>query len=261
MGRFLTFAMVAPMASFGMLAVGERRDGADRPARSAVLGLVGACLGVTRADGAAQAALAQDYGLALLCHAPGQLLTDYHTTQSAPTRRNWQPATRARELAEAGDDLATILSRRDYRTGSWHLGAVWVRDAAPRWSLEEICAAMREPVFTPSLGRRSCPPGLPLAPQVVEGETATAVLLERQHTGPESQMHARYGLFRDQLAGHPRADEGALVVMDMADVAAHAGDHPVIRREMRRDQPLSRTRWQFGLREEAVLHCNAKVGI
>lgn len=254
MGHFLTFAMVAPMASFGTLAVGERRDGADRPARSAVLGLVGACLGVAREDEAGQSALAEGYGLAVLCHAHGRLLTDYHTAQTAPSRRNWRPATRAQELAEAQGELATILSRRDYRTGSWYLGALWIRGDAPRWSLEEIQGAMREPVFTPSLGRKSCPLGLPLDPDLVEGESATAVLLARQKSGREGTLPARFGLFRDQLTGRDTRTE-TLVVLDAADVAEHGAGHSVMRREMRRDQPLSRARWQFGLREEALLLC------
>lgn len=254
MGHFLTFAMVGPMASFGTLAVGERRDGGDRPARSAVLGLVGACLGLTRDDQAGQDALAQGYGLAVLCHASGRLLTDYHTAQTAPSRRNWSPATRARELAEAPGELATILSRRDYRMGSWHLGALWVRGDAPRWSLADLRDALREPVFTPSLGRKSCPPGLPFAPQLVEGASAAAVLLARQKDGPESRVQERFGLLKDQFAGQPTRNE-TLIVLDAADVAEHGAGHPMMRREMRRDTPLSRTRWHFGLREEALLVC------
>ncbi|POF62908.1 type I-E CRISPR-associated protein Cas5/CasD [Novacetimonas maltaceti] len=251
MRQFLTFAMVGPMASFGTLAVGERRGGGDRPARSAIVGLMGACLGITRDDADAQDALATGYGIAVLCHAPGRLMTDYHTTQSAPSRRNWRPETRARELAGEGD-LATILSRRDYRMGSWHLGAVWARHATPRWGLDALRQAMEAPVFTPSLGRKSCPPGLPLAPQVVEGDSAMAVLLARQETGPESRVRMRHGLLRDQFAGHGGRAE-TLVVLDAADVAEHGAGHRVLRREMQRDQPLSRTCWQFGLREEALL--------
>ncbi len=260
MGHFLTFAMVAPMASFGTLAVGERRDGGDRPARSAVLGLVGACLGLTREDRAGQSALAEGYGLAVLCHASGRLLTDYHTAQTAPTRRNQKPATRAQELAEAPDELATILSRRDYRMGSWHLGAIWPREDAPRWSLAEVRSALQEPVFTPSLGRKSCPPGLPLAPELVEGDSATAVLLARLENGPESVLRNRFGLFRDQLAERDTR-AGTLVVLDAADVAEQGANHAVIRREVRRDEPLSRVRWQFGLREEALLLCAREAGV
>ena len=255
MGQFLTFAMVGPMASFGTLAVGERRDGGDRPARSAILGLMGACLGITRDDRNAQEALGMGYGLAVLCHAPGRLLTDYHTAQTAPSRRNWHPATRAQELAGAGE-LATILSRRDYRMGSWHLGAIWARDETPRWTLEDLCHAMCEPVFTPSLGRKSCPPGLPFAPQLVDGENVVSVLLDRHADGPESRITMRYGHLRDQFAGRGGGMD-TLVVLDAADVAQQGAGHDVIRREIRRDQPLSRTAWQFALREEAIL-CGTK---
>ena len=153
MPAYLTFALVAPLASFGGIAVGERRGGWDRPARSAVLGLLGACLGVEREDDAAQAALAADYGLALLCHAPGRLLPDYHTAQMPPALRNRRFATRAEELAAPG--LNTVLSRRDYRSGAWHLGALWARGEAPRWSLEQLRDAMARPA------RRVGPAGLP----------------------------------------------------------------------------------------------------
>ncbi|MBB2203479.1 type I-E CRISPR-associated protein Cas5/CasD [Gluconacetobacter takamatsuzukensis] len=254
MTHFLTFAMVAPVASFGALAVGERREGWDRPARSGVLGLVAACLGLTREDEAAQSALATQYGLALLCHAPGEPMTDYHTTQTAPARRGWRPATRAQELSGPAEGLATILSRRDYRTGAWHLGALWVQADAPCWTLEIIAAAMAAPVFTPSLGRRSCPLGLPLAPVLVSGEAAAEVLMDRYDTGPEARLRVHGGSFREQLAGRVRARGGRpLLVLDAADVARQGGGARVLRREVRRDQPISRTRWQFALREEAVL--------
>ena len=95
MRTYLTFALVAPVAAFGSLAVGERRQGWDRPARSAVLGLVGACLGVEREDDDGQAALATEYGTALLCYAPGLLLADYHTAQVPSAQRNRRFATGA----------------------------------------------------------------------------------------------------------------------------------------------------------------------
>ena len=246
MPAYLTFALVAPVASFGGIAVGERRGGWDRPARSAVLGLVGACLGVWRDDDAAQAALAEEYGLALFCHAPGRLLADYHTTQVPSTQRGRRFATRAQELAAS--ELNTILSRRDYRSGAWHLGALWPR-AAPRWPLEALAAAMERPVFTPSLGRKSCPLGLPLAPRVIEAADPAAALLHRHATGPEARLpDGSRRLLRDSLADAPGEP---VVVLDAADVAR---DDPRLRRiELRRDQPRSRRRWQFDLREEAVL--------
>jgi CRISPR system Cascade subunit CasD len=240
MGEFLTFALVAPLASFGSIAVGERRGGWDRPGRSAVLGLLGACLGVDRDDDADQAALADGYGLALLSGAVGLLLADYHTAQVPSAQRHRRFPTRAAELR--APELNTILSRRDYRTGAWHLGAVWPRVAASRWTLPEIAAAMQQPVFTPYLGRKSCPLGLPLAPCIVTAEDAPAALLARDTDGVEAALRQRL---------LPDGQTRRIMTLDIEDVPV---DDPRLRRvETRRDQPCSRRRWQFDLRREAVL--------
>jgi CRISPR system Cascade subunit CasD len=246
MPAFLTFALVAPLASFGAIAVGERRSGWDRPGRSAVLGLIGACLGVEREDDAAQEALAADYGLALLCHTPGRLLADYHTAQVPSGQRNRRFATRAAELA--APDLNTVLSRRDYRSGAWHLGALWPRVAAPGWPLEEIRDAMERPGFVPYLGRKSCPLGLPLAPQLEEAPDAAAALLDRHAAGPEAGLSDPRGRSLRNALADVSADP--VIVLDAEDAA---DDPRVLRVEVRRDQPRSRRRWQFDLRREAVL--------
>ncbi len=248
MHRYLTFALVAPMASFGSIAVGERRSGWDRPARSAVLGLMGACLGLEREDDAEQNSLAQDYAVALLCHAPGRLLADYHTTQVPSAKRGRRFATRAEELAEP--ELNTILSRRDYRIGAWHLGAVWPRTETPRWTLEELADAMQHPIFVPYLGRKSCPLGVPLGPRIAAAEDVIAALRERHHAGPEAALEIPGGRsLRVTLADVPMNEP--IVVLDADEVAVSDPRH--LRTEFRRDQPRSRRRWQFDVREEAVL--------
>jgi CRISPR system Cascade subunit CasD len=250
MTDILTFALVAPLASFGAIAVGERRSGWDRPGRSAVFGLLGACLGIEREDDDAQAALASQYWLALLCHAPGRLLADYHTAQVPSAQRGRRFATRAQELA--APELNTILSRRDYRVGAWHLTAVWPRAHAPRWPLADLAEAMRRPVFVPYLGRKSCPLGLPLAPAIAREPDAVTALLARHAAGPEAA-------FRPSFAD--RQDGDLVIALDTpapdsapGDPGHVAADDPRRRRiEMRRDQPRSRRRWQFDLREELVL--------
>ena len=150
MTEFLTFALAAPIAAMGELAVGERRGSWDRPGRSAVLGLIAACLGVDRNDEAGTDALEHGYGLALRIEQMGPLLADYHTTQVPPARRGRRFATRAEELA--AHDLETILSRRDYHMDALVLAALWKRDGA-RWHLAEIEAAMISPGFTLYFGR------------------------------------------------------------------------------------------------------------
>lgn len=237
MAAFLTFALIAPIASFGAIAVGERRPTWDRPARSAVLGLVGACLGVEREDDAGQAALAEGYGVALLCHAPGRLLADYHTAQVPPARGKRRFATRREELQ--APDLATILSRRDYRTGAWHLAAMWARNPAPRWSLPDIAAAMKAPGFVPYLGRKSCPLGLPLAPALDDAPDPGMALARRHRNGRE----ARFRHWAD-TAGVP------IVARDHWDGTADPA--LALRVETKRDQPRSRRLWQFDLRQEVV---------
>jgi CRISPR system Cascade subunit CasD len=245
MPAYLTFALVAPLASFGSIAVGERRSGWDRPARSAVLGLIGACLGLERDDDAGQDALAADYALALLCQSPGRLLADYHTTQVPPAKRGRRFATRAQELAVPGHELNTILSRRDYRTGAWHLGAISLRRESARWTLEELAAAMRRPAFVPYLGRKSCPLGLPLAPRISDAPDAPVALLERQVSGPEAPLR---GVLADPVVD-------ATIVLDAEPPWLEDPRH--LRTELRRDQPRSRRRWQFDLREEAVLRAGS----
>lgn len=237
MAEFLTAALIAPVAAFGSIAVGERRQTWDRPGRSAVLGLIGACLGLEREDDEAQLALAQDYGVALLCSAAGRLLADYHTAQVAPTRGKRRFATRADELRSP--DLATILSRRDYRTGAWHLAAIWARTTTPRWSLSQIAEAMRNPGFVPYLGRKSCPLGLPLAPLLDDAPDPGVALARRHQSGPETRF--RHLAERSSTAFIARDEWNGS--FDPALVR---------RREYRRDQPRSRRQWQFDLRPEVI---------
>jgi CRISPR system Cascade subunit CasD len=248
MPAYLTFALAAPIASFGDLAIGERRTGWTRPARSAVIGLIGACLGLERRDEEGQAALAKQYGVALLCLSSGIALTDYHTTQVPSTRRGKRFFTRAEELASP--DLNTVLSRRDYRVGAWHLAALWSRSEEPRWSLSAIADAMARPRFTPYLGRKSCPLGLPLAPSLQESATAIDALRVRHRDGPEATFSIGGALsFREAVTGKIHR---LLIAMDDADVPEEEKPQR-LRVESRRDQPLSRSRWQFDLRSEALL--------
>lgn len=236
MPEFLTFALSAPLAAMGEVAVGERRGSWDRPGRSAVLGLIAACLGITRDDEAAHLALEAGYGLALRIAAMGPLHADYHTAQVPPTRRGRRFATRAEELN--APDLETILSRRDYRADLLVLVAVWARPNA-RWSLTEMETGLLTPVYVPYFGRKACPLTLPMAPRREEATDPAVVLARRATDGPEPERH----LIRPHAA--------PIVTMTAAD--AHLFGLPVARVEIRRDGLASRRRWQFNLREEAIL--------
>ncbi|MCY4377532.1 MAG: type I-E CRISPR-associated protein Cas5/CasD, partial [Spirochaetaceae bacterium] len=114
--RILLFTLYAPMASFGEVAVGERRMSWARPGRSAVLGLVAAALGNKRADEAAHRKLEDALHYAVRTDAPGRPLIDYHTAQTPRARRGRTFATRREELRS--ENLHTVLSTREWRGGA-----------------------------------------------------------------------------------------------------------------------------------------------
>lgn len=108
---YLVFQLQAPLSSWGEPAVGEFRGTAEHPSQSALIGLLGAALGVVRSDEAAHAALRDGYGFAVGLQSPGNLLRDYHTAQVPPrTALKGRPhATRRDELAVPKPELGTIL--------------------------------------------------------------------------------------------------------------------------------------------------------
>jgi CRISPR system Cascade subunit CasD len=235
--KYLVFGLHAPLAAFGAVAVGERRPCWDRPGRSALLGLLAAALGIDRTDEAAHLALDRGYGLAIRTDSPGRLLADYHTAQVPPAKRGRSRLpTRAAELAEP--DLQTVLTRREYRTDAMHLIAFWAQPEAPH-TLETLADALRKPAFTLYVGRKSCPLGLPLHPLLLDAPSPAQAFAAREaHAGPPERA------LRQLL----QARAGAVTVD-----AEAAEKSDIVRVERRRDRLVSRARWQFSLRDEAVL--------
>lgn len=245
MRTYLGFVLYAPMASFGAVAVGERRPGWDRPGHSALVGLLGAALGVDRADEAAQLALASGYGFAVQTDAPGTPLVDYHTAQVPPKRRGRRHATRVEELADK--PLETVLTRREYRTDALHTVVLWARDAAPH-TLEQLAKVLAMPAYTLMLGRKSCPLGLPLWPRIVEAADPLAALAMRVADAPVPERVVRHAVRPPHGAAQPTVALDAADADDLSEAQA-----PTLRIEQRRDVVTSRARWQFGLREEAIV--------
>ena len=175
--QFLVFQLQATLAAWGDAAVGEYRGSRDYPGASALIGLLGAALGLKREDEAAHAALRDGYRFAVGMVSAGQLLRDYHTAQvPGRTALKGRPhATRRDELSVPRHELNTILSTRDYRQGAACAVAVQALPEAPH-TLDALAQALREPRFVLYLGRKCCPPAAPLAPQVADAESAHAAL-------------------------------------------------------------------------------------
>ena len=233
--RFLLFTLYGPMASFGEIAVGERRMSWARPARSAVLGLIGAALGIDRSNEAAHHALETGLFLAVRSDAPGRPFMDYHTTQTPKSKKGQSFATRREELE--AEDLHTVLSGREWRTDAYFTTALWLRPESAV-DLDEIARALRRPHFTLSAGRKSGPLGLPLNPAIIDADTFREALDLRRPNDVERAV-----LENVRVDGVP----GGELWFDM-DAPGAPSDVRVVRR---RDAVVSRERWQFADRFEA----------
>lgn len=151
----------------GDLAGHERRGSLIWPGRSALIGLMGAAMGIRRdGDFAALEALK----LAVAIFDAGQVLRDYHTVETVPSAVARRPQSRPQALRQAGRRSNTTITLRDYRTGPLYGVAVWGGDLA------SVAAALKAPVFTLFLGRKSCPLSAPLDPQIVESDSPEAAL-------------------------------------------------------------------------------------
>jgi len=230
---YLIFQLYGPLASWGTSAVGEARPTSDHPGRSALIGLVAASLGIRRDDTATQQSLADSVVFGVKQTTPGTFIRDFHTIQVPKRNRNRQYLTRKDEMAFLGDRLNTIISRREYRCdGLWYVAIALTPKSD--WSLEEISEALRYPVFTPYLGRKSCPLAAPLAPRIVEG---VAGLAEAFSVG-----------FPEFCPGQSRW-LGVSGTVDYFWEGA-AGDVAVQDTRFPEDDVVSRNRWQFRGRAE-----------
>jgi CRISPR system Cascade subunit CasD len=244
MPRFLLFTLYAPLGSFGEIAVGERRTSFSRPARSAVLGMIAGALGIDRSDEDAQSNLDCAYGLILRADHPGTILDDYHTIQSRPARRNQTFATR-REALATPLELETLLSVREYRCDPLFTVALLALDPPGRFGPEQLNQALRSPTYTPYMGRKACPLGLPLRPLVVEKPDAISALSIFDAARPLPEIWVRNVL-------RPRS-ENLYIAADIVCAPCLENGFTQVRIERRRDQQTSRRRWQFALRDEVIL--------
>lgn len=148
----LLLRLAAPLQSWGADSKFEIRKTEREPTKSGVIGLLAAALGLRRDDAA---------GLQPLCglrfgvrvDREGALLEDFHTAGN-PTPRQVQAA---RRKGKAPD--APYVTRRHYLADAVFLVGLESEDEA---LLQKLAWALGHPAYPLFLGRRSCPPTLPL---------------------------------------------------------------------------------------------------
>lgn len=217
---YLVFSLSASLGSMGELAGHERRGSLLWPGRSALIGLMGAALGIRR-DGDFSGLDSLKIDVAVFDS--GTALRDFHTIQSVPAAAVKKPNSRPEAIRKAGGRLTTSITLRDYRAGVFYGVAVQGE------GLEEIAAALRKPHFTLYLGRKSCPLSSPLNPQVVQADTVEEAL---------GQVKVPFWLSR-----HVDLSEKVMVVGEQGS-----------QRDYVHDVPLDRQRWHFAARDVGIRH-------
>lgn len=221
----LVFSLTATLGAMGGLGGHERRGSMTWPGRSAILGLLGAALGVRRED---DFSALDALGVAVAVFDEGTLLRDYHTVETVPSAAVRQPNSRPEALQASGLRSATTITLRDYRAGSLYGVAVWGGD------LPVLHDALENPHFTLCLGRKSCalsaPPG---------GTIVTAA-------GPEQALASLI---------LPPWRHGATATWLMEDAGQDA-EHV----DYRQDLPLDRLKWHFGRRAVAIRRVSIRPG-
>lgn len=232
MGEYLVFRLYGPFASWGDIPGSEYRPSYAHPSKSSIIGLLAAALGIRRDEEELQKALSESFDFAVRVDAAGSLLRDYHTIQTPPKKQGVVNRTRRRELSV--EDLYTVLSTRDYYCDAAYTVAIKLRDGA-RHSVNQLADALRKPLFTLYLGRKSCPLALPLQPKIID----TPTLKDALDSMP---------FCSDDLAEISRQGDYVGIYWEDSENAGYEARHVTYRR----DVPTSRNakRWQFGVRRE-----------
>ena len=133
----LLLRLAAPLQAWGADSKFDTRSTEKEPTQSGVLGLLAAALGIRRDDtGALKALSGLRFGVRV--DREGQLLHDFHTAHSVKS---------------------AYVTHRYYLCDAVFLCGLESQDTA---LLRRYAEALTHPVFPLFLGRRSCPPTLPL---------------------------------------------------------------------------------------------------
>ena len=218
MPHTLLIPLVGPMQAWGSRSRFDDRDTHPEPTKSGVLGLVCAALGRARSEPLTDLN-ALRFGVR--ADAPGRAATDFHTARDV--------------LRASGSGTTTVTSERHYLADARFLCGLEGDDLSLLHALE---AALKNPVWPLSLGRRSFPltlppylPGGSVRPDTsLEGalkhepwrrlsrwerppESELRLVLERadgevvQSDVPEDFAARRFGLRRLRVTAAPRPAE------------------------------------------------------
>ncbi|MEU4093009.1 type I-E CRISPR-associated protein Cas5/CasD [Streptomyces sp. NPDC026673] len=145
--------LAGPLQSWGTHSAFNERDTARFPTRSGIIGLLAAALGRRRGEPVDDLAR---LSLTTRTDRPGVLLRDLHTVGGGLPVKGTVTTAEGKKRPPA---QGTLLSHRTYLADAAFTAALTGSNSA---LLHECAEALRNPIWPPYLGRRSCPPQGPL---------------------------------------------------------------------------------------------------
>ncbi|MCP5420348.1 MAG: type I-E CRISPR-associated protein Cas5/CasD [Gammaproteobacteria bacterium] len=179
MPQFLILRLDGLMQAWGGHTFEDFRPSHLFPTRSGLLGLLGACLGLDRHDQEGQRGLAESVEFTVRadsCVPRPERIEPSTSNKRAVKLPDFHTVLGARKV-DGSINKNPVVSRREYLFDAAFTVAVEGRSGAS-FGLEEIANAVQKPVYTPFLGRRSCPLARPLFGGIVEAEEAKAALAQ-----------------------------------------------------------------------------------
>ncbi|MBP8019904.1 MAG: type I-E CRISPR-associated protein Cas5/CasD [Agitococcus sp.] len=178
MTDFLVLRLDGVMQAWGDHTYEDYRPVVNFPTRSGLLGLLAACLGIDRVDIEQLKQLDSSVEFTVRVdnqrHAKGHPLrvhkiNDFHTVLAA------------RKVNGKSNDNP-VVSRREYLCDTVFTVVIGAHPQ-PSISLERLKEAVNRPIYTPFLGRRSCPLSRPLFLAWMKADSSQAVLAQLEPVG------------------------------------------------------------------------------
>ncbi|WP_443964510.1 type I-E CRISPR-associated protein Cas5/CasD, partial [Ruminococcus sp.] len=149
----LLLRLAAPLQAWGSSSKFIVRSTEREPTKSGVIGMIAAAMGIQRNDDAKKLAPLAQLRFGVRADKEGVLLKDFHTVQ-VPREKHPE------------------VSYRYYLSDAAFLVAL---ESDDKTLLESIVSALQKPVYPLYLGRKSCPPTLPVVLGVKDEDMLTAL--------------------------------------------------------------------------------------
>lgn len=163
--------------SFGDRAIDELRPTRRLPVRSMLTGLLANALGYEHRQVEALARLQDRLRFAARLDRAGRSLVDFQTAELTKRDPIW--TSRGVPAERAGGDASysgPVLRHRHYRADAAVTVALTLDPAGEEPDLDRVAAALRRPERPLFLGRKGCPPAVPLLDREAEATSLVAAL-------------------------------------------------------------------------------------